>query len=402
MQRVADHRGFTIVEVLVVTIIFLVIIAVTAAIFEAMIRRVSQQSSSAETLVEGLVGLEVLRSDLKQAGFGLPWSFQSPPAASSYREASVSSDSVPAPGFWPGSAPAPAASWVNSFNDAPASIPRAIQSADTLFNRDLAADPATGRQQGAKYLVIKSLLVGESPVARKWTSVGFVNGDKSLKSWGDPDRELSADDWVIAVKSAPTDTPPSRQLMVDGSGGYSTTFANYSTLTQPHQDGDLFVLYGVDRNAPSMPFNRADYYLMAPAAGMPGGCAPHTGQLFRSILRHDGSFVPSAMLDCVADLQVVYGLDTSGQGFVNSHSTVLPATAREIRAQLREIRVYLLVHEGTKDAGFSYPSRYIAVGESFGGTLQGRNFDLQGLIGTGWQHYRWKVLSLVVRPQNLL
>jgi hypothetical protein len=31
----------------------------------------------------------------------------------------------------------------------------------------------------------------------------------------------------------------------------------------------------------------------------------------------------------------------------------------------------------------------------------GRSFDLNGVIGSGYPNYRWKVYSIVVKPRNL-
>ena len=406
MKQLRDDKGFTLPEILVSMTIFMIIVMVTAASFNTIATHVSQQSKSAETLVEEVVGLEMLRSDLKQAGFGLPWSFQAAPAASAYKEAQIAPDK-PAANFWPTSGPpAPATSWVNSFNDAPGNPPRAIQSAETLFNQG-------SDGHGSKYVVIKSMLAGSTPLAtgatppsKKWTNVAFAGGLHTLRLWGDtspdPNRDLAASDRVIVVKNSLNTTPPTQQLMVSGTGAFSTRFDNYSTLTQPHQDGDTFEVYGVDSGDLIMPFNRADYYVRTPATGMPADCAPHTGVLYKATLRHsDGSFVEMPLLDCVADLQVVYGRDSSGAGTINIHSSDSFASAQEARDQLREIRVYLLSHDGKKDRGYKSPLQLVPVGESFGGTLQGRVFDLQALIGPDWQNYRWKVHTIVVRPKNL-
>jgi len=399
MNKLHNQQGFTLVEIVVAMVIFLVIIMVTANSFTTIANQTRLQSKSAETLQESIVGLEVLRSDLKQAGFGLPWTVAGI-SGSAYTEAQVANANYPAAGFWPASAPpAPATSWVNSFNDATSSAPRAVQSAETAFNADSGG-------HGSKYLVIKSMLVGRDPAAKKWTNVAFSGGAKSLRTWADASRDLTAGDRVIVVKNSLMSTPPSQQLMVNASGGYFTTFANYSTLTLPHQDGDTFEVYGVDSVDLIMPFNRADYYVMRPATGMPAECAPHTGVLYKAVLNHsDGSFTQMPLLDCVADLQVVYGLDTSGAGMVNSHTASdftagYSDKAQIIRNQLREIRVYLLAHEGKKDTSYSAP-RYMTVGEDFGGGVQGRVFDLQTLIGGDWQYYRWKVHTMVVRPKNL-
>ena len=48
-------------------------------------------------------------------------------------------------------------------------------------------------------------------------------------------------------------------------------------------------------------------------------------------------------------------------------------------------------------ASFKYQSSTITVGE-FG---IGRTFNLSATIGSGWENYRWKVSTLVVKPRNL-
>lgn len=393
-----DSRGFTLVEVLVAMGIFLIIMLITANSFNSIAKHAAQQSKSAETLQESIVGLEVLRADLKQAGFGLPWTVTGI-SGSAYKEAQTATTDYPAAGFWPATTPpGSAANWVTSFNDAPSSAPRAVQSADTAFN--VGSDG-----HGSKYLVIKSMLVGNDPAAKKWTNVAYANGGRSVRQWGDASRDLVATDRVIVVKNSLTTTPATQQLMVSGTGAFSTTFSNFSTLTQNHIDGDTYEVYGVDSVDLSAPFNRADYYVMTPASGMPAECSPRTGVLYKAILNHtSGSFRQIPLLDCVADLQVVFGVDTSlsATGIVNDHATDMSGkSAEDIRNQVREIRVYLLSHEGKKDRGYTYPSRYVTVGESFGGVLRGRVFDLQSQIGGDWQNYRWKVHTIVVRPKNL-
>jgi len=111
--------------------------------------------------------------------------------------------------------------------------------------------------------------------------------------------------------------------------------------------------------------------------------------------------VGTPLLDCVADMQVVYGLDTSGAGVVNSHTTVPLTTAADIRSQLKEVRVYILAHEGRKDLFYNYPSEWIRVGEDFGGTVQGRDFNLKDRLGDDYKYFRWKVYTIVLRPKNL-
>jgi hypothetical protein len=157
-----------------------------------------------------------------------------------------------------------------------------------------------------------------------------------------------------------------------------------------------------------MPFNRADYYVYTPTGtDMPQGCAPNTGVLYKSNIAHSsagGGYNPRIpLLDCVADMQIIYGLDTDGVGRINFHTTTPPATAADQRAQIRELRVYILAQDGKKDSSYRYPSTTVDVGESFDGgmTITGRSFDLTTL-GADWRNYRWKVYTIVVRPKNLI
>lgn len=379
--------GFSLTELIVVMGIFLTIMMITSSTFKTIVDQSSQQSKSIETQIGGIVGLEVLRSDLEQAGFGLPWTFQSP-TLSGYLEASS-----------------------NNYNDATANAPRAIISG---FNKDL-----FGSYTGSKYIVIKSSVVATSETAKKWTNVSFASGGKTRRTWGDPQRDFISSDKVIVVKNNLNATPPTRQLMVSSAGNFFTTFSNYTALTLPHLDGDTFQIYGIAPNGTStsslrMPFNRADYYLRIPTKtvsgvtvrDMPEYCAPNTGVLYKATINHsDGNRNTMPLLDCVADIQIVYGLDTSSAGLVNSHVTDISSfTASDIRTQLREIRVYILAQDGKKDIVFSYPSQTVDVGESFdgGATLAGRRFNLQAVIGDSYKNYRWKVYSIVVRPKNLI
>lgn len=377
-KMIADTRGFSLIELVVVMGIFITVMMIATNAFKLIVNKSSQQSKSLETQIEGVVGLEVLRADLQQAGFGLPWVFQNTPAG--YQEAATA-----------------------TFNDAPANAPRAIASG---FNKTL-----FGTYTGSKYIVVKSTVIATNETAKKWTNVSFASGVKSIKTWGDPHRDFTANEKVVVVKNTLVTTPPSRQLMVSSAGTYFTTFSNYSILTLPHLDGDTFQIYGIAAASPTnlrMPFNRADYYLGIPmktptVRDMPAYCAPGTGVLYKATINHsDGNRNTMPLLDCVADLQIVYGLDTDNSGKVNFHTTSAPLTAAEQRAQIKELRVYLLVQDGAKDLTFRYPLPAVDVGEYFDGgvTLAGRRFDLTTIAD--YKNYRWKVYSIAVRPNNLI
>lgn len=386
----ADERGFSLTELIVVMGIFLTVMMITSSSFKTIVNSSSQQTKSIETQIEGAIGLETLRADLEQAGFGLPWTFQT---ALSYTE-SDTGDDRPSSGYWiSGNAS-------SNFNDATGGIPRPIQSANTKFNLDSG--------EGAKYIVIKSTTVATNDASKKWTNVSYPGGVKSVASWGDAARDFAALDKVMVIKNNLNTNPITRQLMVSG-GSFYTPFNSYSTLIRSPQEGDTYQVYGIAPSTitPRMPFNRADYYVSTPTK-MPQGCAPSTGVLYKSNITHSGGgYDPTIpLLDCVADMQIVYGLDTDGAGRVNLHSATPPATADEQRSQLREIRVYILAQDGKKDIMYNYSSVHssstVRTGETINGIPVGRSFPLGSRIGSDYKHYRWKIYTIVVRPKNLI
>lgn len=406
MMLFREERGFTILELLVVMVIFMGIMIITTDAFKTIVNQSTQQSKSIESQIQGIVGLELLRSDVEQAGFGLPWSFQDvSPGPVGYQEV-VDSNSIPT-SFWPTGVMA------SSFNDAPSNPPRAIISGMTTFNKD-------SNNIGSVYLVLKSTLAATNDTAKKWTTISFNNGLKTIKGWGSADRDFKDDEMVTVIKNLLSKTPPTRQLMATSSTVFSARFDKYSSLVKVHNDGEYYSVYGVDPSYTlRMPFNRADFYVMRPEpAKMPKSCmdSPGVGVLYKSTVIHGGLSAGGLtlgmpLLDCVADMQVVYGLDTAGTG-INTHidtNDITKATGRDtsmdtadsIRNNLREVRVYILAHEGKKDRFYTYPSETIKVGEDFGGTTKGRDFNLRTRLGDDYKYFRWKVYTIVLRPKNL-
>jgi len=400
-RLLTDNRGFNLAELIVVMAIFLTVMLITSSTFKTIVNQSSQQSKSLETQIEGIVGLEVLRADLEQAGFGLPWTFQT---GITYSEANLDASTKPAANYWESGG-------AENFNDSPGNPPRAIWSRNTKFNFD-------SGNIGAKYFVIKSANVATNNTAKKWTNLSIAEGGvKTIRTWGASNRDFQANERVIVVKNNLVTTPASRQLMATAATSFSAKFSNYSNLTKNPVDGDNFQIYGIavatgtDPDKVRMPFNRADYYLMTPAK-MPAGCAPGTGVLYKSNINQSpaagaGGYDPQIpLLDCVADMQIVYGLDNDGAGRVNQYleapATTASPTAADIRSQLREVRVYILTQDGNKDVMYKYPAATVAVGETLHGVFRGRNFDLEAILGADGRKYRWKVYTIVVRPKNLI
>ena len=129
---------------------------------------------------------------------------------------------------------------------------------------------------------------------------------------------------------------------------------------------------------------------------MPARCATNTGILYKGTINHaDGGIRELPILDCVAQLQVVLVLDTNADGVPDSFQTAsFAGTAEQIRTQLKEIRVYILAHEGQRDTGYTSPVMRIIDPDS--GTTP-IDFTPTGDL----LNFRWKIYTLVVKPYNL-
>ena len=174
------------------------------------------------------------------------------------------------------------------------------------------------------------------------------------------------------------------------------------------------LVYGIDPDyAPKMPFNRADYFITSiDTSGnriVPKRCAPNTGVLVKAVVNHnDGGFTYLPLLDCVADMQVIYGMDLDNDKdfeplvalSLDGYSEDLTATSSQtIRDQVKQVRVYILAHEGQKDPTYTYPSSTVSLG---GDVSLGRTFNLATRIGDPeYKNYRWKLYTIVVTPNNL-
>lgn len=405
-----NKKGFSLVEMIVVTFIFVIVIMITASAFEKIISSSSQLTKAAHSNIEGIIGLELLRADLEASGFGLPWSFSNTPTAASYTECQVASTfyAVNGTGVDP----------VVDFNDAPTGIPRAILTKSTTG----------GTSPGADFLVIKSAPVGSSQTAKKWSYVNYsgptggapTTPQGVLKSYGGSGN-LQTNDQVITLNMTyGSDGSSDRQLIVSTGGAYSYAVGSSSLVPDsnfvPGDPTMMFVAYGINSGALSMPFNRADYFVYRPTGTntMSSRCAPGTGNLYKaSVAQTGGGYSPlTPLLDCVLDMQVSFILDPNNDGnFVATKtltSSGVPLTAQQIREQLKSIRVQILTHEGGYDRNFTYPNASIFVGPSDSSgvalTSQGKtwtNTEMAAVGVTNWQNYRWKVYEIVVQPKNL-
>ena len=371
------EAGFSLVELFVTIAVIGFVLAAGSEMFVNLLRGYKQQNRIAETNIEGVIGLEMLRRDIESAGYGLPWSIP----GTTYAEVSTNATA-------------------EVYNDSTSNPPRAF-----LCGNNITGD--SDLVSGADYMVVKAVNLPRNDACTKWAYLLSTGG---TTTWNPASEDLDPNDHVI-VLSPGTLTGDSRVLVGPigaMSGGVASLFSDASDF---FSSNETRVVYGIDPDTNLiMPFNRADYRVSM-SVTIPGRCAAGTGVLVKAVVSHstggfNGGTLP--LLDCVADMQVVTYLDRNADGTTDDFSNGLPTTdtaaasAQTVRNQLKEIHIYILAHEGQRDSNYTHPTDdpgKIWVGEPGSETL-GRKFNLAANI-TNWRNYRWKVYTLVVRPNNL-
>ena len=343
--------GFSLLELMIALVIVASVLAAASTFFIGTVRQYKVQTKITESNVEGVLGLELLRQDIESLGFGLPWN-----SLSAYTERSGVHASIVA------------------LNESP-NAPRAVVSIDNA--------PSAVSLNNSDYLVIRSARVGMDNAAGKWTTLSSAN---IRRNWASADDDLVNGDFVVVLSPGTTDS--TRQSLVG-----TSQFTGTGGLV-PTETFQTNLVYGIGGVNPVRPFNRADYFIADNATfATPRHCASNTGVLVKAVVAHGaaGTATLFPLLDCVADMQVVYGVDTDGDGVLEWQSFP-PATAADLRTQFRELHVHILVQVGQRDDSYTYPATTISVGS--GGIVN--NFDV-----SGFRNYRWKVYNIVVRPTTL-
>ena len=405
-RMLINKAGFTLLELLVVMAIFMVVMGIAVSSFNNILGIASKYTKSEESNIEGIIGLEVLRHDIEQMGFGLFWGTLNPVT---YAESTDASSAT---------------------NDSPSSAPRAFVGFDEFG--PFAAD----------YLAIKATTVGRTRASQRWTYATYENfesgGTYESRPIIWPSDNLKAGDQAIAVRSNFNDPNDDRLLLLgtpSKPGSFYFSFSATGGINDnflPAKDQQISMIYGLEESEPRMPFNRSDFFIKVPD-GTTGGilppfCAPHTGVLYKATVNNStgtgaGKYTYLPLVDCIADMQVILGWDASEGGKANSVTGYSTApkfsggsvttsdvsasdvqewltNAKDIREHLKMVKVYLLVQEGRIDRKYTYPSATITVGPSAtdGGFGLGHTYSFT----TDQRNYRWKLYRLIVRPKNMM
>ncbi len=407
-------KGFTLVELIVVMAVFIVILTVAAQTFNTILTKSIKYSKSEESNIEGIIGLEIMRHDIEQMGIGLPWKYIDGTTIS-YGECENSLG--------------------KEMNDA-SGIPRAFVGRDSYGDF------------GSDFFAIKASTLGASTPVLPWTYIPYrnystVTGRESRPlSWSS--MNLKAGTKVIAIRSNFNDSKDDHVLM-EKAGTYYFDFATDGSIDSaflPTNDQQTHYVYGISATTPRMPFNRADFFINYSSFGASRPsrfCAERTGTLTKAIVNHsDGNYVTIPILDCVADMQVILGWDTSDEGrsnMVNAYSslpaidgtvTASPSTAssqikewltknsedpekipRNIREHLKVVKVYILAQEGRRDRFYSHPESSVTVGKACRSAESsdidcGPSFTRTYTFSAEQRRFHWKLYRIIVRPKNLV
>jgi prepilin-type N-terminal cleavage/methylation domain-containing protein len=396
---IADNRGFTLVEMIIVTAVFIVVLMITGEALKTIFEKGGVTLRSEESNTEGVVGLEMLRRDVQQAGYGL---FSDEFSVPTYSEANAAPYS--------------------SYNDANA-VPRPIVTDNNLA--------VTGVLAGTDYLVIKGTTLGIKAVTQLWTSVPDTGVPKI---WGRDDFTDSNDKMIVVEQKYDNiNKRIVRRLVQKSTNNYGVAYSETGAFKdQSNVDsaadytpstGKIYYMYGIDNITSTnftfrAPFNRADYFINRDAA-TPGSCSPAAGVLFKAVMNQsNGTFDTYPVLDCVADMQIILGWNTTAtpetsnevQAYTSADGITVSGNANglnlqtiltdsgEVNKRLRLVMVYLLAQDGRRDINFVNTNSAMVVGDpSLGGTLT-KTIDL---TSGDFRNYRWKLYRVIVRPKNI-
>lgn len=416
-------KGFTLVELIVVMLVFIIVITIASDSFKTLLTQMVKLTKSEESNIAGVVGLEMFRHDLQQAGYGLPYSFMAP---ISYAEAGVD----------------PADDYNDGTGGTDSAVPRAMVAGDNLAAGTDGPDGSEPSEivADSDYLALKGVTLATNTAAQRWTYLPYssvTTGKLRPRVW-DANNLTNATDLVTVLRRRFSGSAYVNELVVKSSSEYWTTYETNGftdTVYNPTLLEEVYYLYGIQPGGSlRMPFNRADYFVARPttAGRVPVSCAPGTGILYKSTINHvasadagAGELTYTPLLDCVADMQVAFGwdlTDAAGQAgqddqvdtYSNADGSTVSGTAtvatvqsamgdaERLRNSLKIIKIYLLAQIGRRDSGYTSPASFNLWDAPAGSGPVTSAIGKTYALAADQLNYRWKVYRIVVRPKNLL
>ena len=387
-----NRHGFSLIEILIVLVIFSVVMAGLYAAYSVQLKQGVQQYKLAESEMELEITKTLVERDLLMAGYGL---------ADEYCESPTTD----------------------------VTCPSGLKCTDTSLNFCVpVAISATNGTPDSLTLMGTGLGMGSRATwGWSYTETTTPALATDFKDWTtgytvetDPRENPMTGDRIIYIE------PNLRRLMVatgansgTGGTGQSWTFA-YPPAGDANKTPDLtepgILVYGLhtDDTSTNFPFYTVGYHLSSSGSGL-STCAAGTENLLRLESRTiaDPSSGGNPILNCLLDFQVAFGLDEDEDGDVdcwdNGGATAGGYSNDTLRMRLKQIKVFAFVQEGKRDRDYVYknpdpayssnPER-VWVGDTIltacGGGTVGREISLTA----EQRKYRWRHVSLSIVPRN--
>lgn len=367
-RRVRGIEGTTLAELLITLAIFSAVMAGVYSVYTVYVDHATREYRLAQSEIETVIAKNMIERDIMMAGYGL---------ADDYSGLTFTPDPLPlgaTDAIVPGS----------TVNPAGGTYPTTgLTGADSLYMMGTALGIYSRASQG-------------------WTYLRQVS-PAEFQGWGDIREDVQENDRVIYIE------PNTRALIADGT---AWRFIYPSAPSFSGGEGRGALLYGLSRpprgsgSEIPRPYYVVQYRLGGNASDMPKTCARGTRSIQRVEIVNGESIEP--LLACVRDIQVAFGVDSSSpeDGIIDvwdNGGTLLSAYDRQaIKSRLKQVRVYILVQNGNRDADYLYanpdnpgnPER-IRVGDMSLGI--GRDISL-----TAEQRmYRWRLVFMTITPRNL-
>jgi len=365
--RKAYQSGTTLAELIITLAIFSVVMAGVYSVYTTHAGHATREYRLAQSEIEIVIARNIIERDILMAGYGL---------ADDYGGMIFSPEPLPL-GATDNIAPG------STLNPLGGRYPTTgLTGADSLFMTGTALGIYSKASQGWTYLKDTSPAV--------------------FQLWDDVREDVQVNDRVVYIE------PNTRAMITDG---VTWRFIYPSAPNFSAHEGRGALLYGLSRPPQGSgseiprPYYVIQYRLGGSPADMPKTCARGTRSLQRIEMTHGQSIEP--LLGCVRDIQVAFGIDASSpeDGLIDvwDNGGILSSSydSEMLRRRLKQVRVYILVQNGNRDADYLYtnpenpsnPDR-IRAGDAHLGI--GRDVTLTA----EQRKYRWRLIALTVTPRN--
>ena len=335
-------KGFSLIELLVTIVIILLVLGGAYITYITILKGFFKETTSIETQIETSVGTELLRLDIEHAGFGL----------GSYQP----------------------------------DLPIELNNSQFIVRTNLNSTNII-KDNSAK------------PVYWALLSCDYSGYSKDITEEGDIENIPSSENanylYLSALDKKFIST--STNLACPQKGGYNIT-------------GKMLVI-PYDSTATNGCNNQFCYKIIYKLSSTQDlkNCNSNT----RNLLRAVGKSFGEPLLNCVSSIKYTFDIDTDENGTVDLPDSSFEnldvnatngVEAQEIRNLLKKVNIYILVQEGKEDGSFNFTNYKTCSTAPTDSRLSDKCVeagDQELPLPKNFEHYRWKVIKLSVKPMDL-